>query len=121
MYPPIYEVCSQDTGVTDLIGNNPVRFSAFGESKQNGERPYAVWQLVSGTPENFLNQRPDMNFFSIQVDAYAKDAKTARDIASALIYALELHAHVSAFNGEGRDTETRLYRYSFTVDWWVKR
>jgi hypothetical protein len=39
----------------------------------------------------------------------------------AIEYAIELVARVTSYNGETRDTETTLYRYSFDVDWIVQR
>ena len=93
----------------------------FGDAPQLGSRPYAVWQVVGGEPENYLNQTPDIDGITVQVDVYAKLASDAREAATALQAAIEPVAHVVRFNGEWRDPETRSYRVSFTVDWFVKR
>ena len=84
-------------------------------------QPYAVWQLVSGSPENFLGNRPDTDLYSVQVDVYASTADAARGVAKALRDALEGLAHITSWNGEGREPETRSYSYGFTVDFWVRR
>lgn len=121
MYPPIFSVCAADPAVVALLGPAPIRLSQFGEAKQGVAKPYAVWQIISGAPENYLNQRPDMDLFTVQVDVYGQDPDSTRDTAAALRYAIEGVAHVVSYGGEGRDPDTKNYRYSFTVDWWVKR
>ena len=79
-------------------------------------RPYAVWQVIYGAPENYLGNLPDADHFGTQVDVYAKTVSSAREVAAALFAALEPVAHVVAYNGEFREEITRDYRYSFTVD-----
>ena len=71
MYAPIFAVCSASAQVKALIGSNPVRLYLFGEAPQGVTYPYAVWQSVGGTPENFLAGRPDADSYTTQVDVYA--------------------------------------------------
>lgn len=121
MYPPIFSVCNADSAVLAALGPKPLRLYPFGEAPQGVATPYAVWQTISGAPENYLGQRPDMDQFTLQVDVYALDVDSARAAAEALRYAIEAVAHVVSYGGESRDPETKNYRYSFTVDWWVSR
>lgn len=121
MYPPIFEVCSADSSVTALLGTNPTRLWPFGEADYTPALPYAVWQIVTGAPQNYLGAVPDIDTFGIQVDVYAETASAARAAALALRSAIEPTAHVTAYLGEFRDTITRTYRYAFSVDWFVKR
>jgi hypothetical protein len=125
MYPPIFSVCFASAAVKALLGTSPLRFYAFGSAPQPGEPfyalPYAVWQSVSGFPENYINQIPDIDSHTLQVDAYSTTAAESRSIAAALRDAIEPHAHVVAWRGEEFENETKLYRYSFDVDWLVPR
>lgn len=121
MYPPIFSVCAANAAVLALLGSNPVRLYEFGKAPQNVVRPYAVWQRIGGSPENYLGGRPDIDLFSLQIDAYGTDSESARGVARAIEIAIELNAHVTSYNGELRDPDTNLYRYIFTIDWWVKR
>lgn len=121
MYPPINAICVANAGVQAVLGTSPTRFYPFGESVQSGAKPYAAWQVIGGSPENFINQAPDMDLFSLQVDAYATTATAARAVAQALRDAIEPYAHIVAWRGESREPDTKLYRYSFDVDWWVPR
>lgn len=102
--------------VTTMLGSVPTRFYPFGEAEESTPRPYAVWQLVSGSPENLLNEVPVEDAFSIQVDAYALTGTEASAVAKALRDAFEPHGYVTAYNGDFKESDTRLYRSSFTVE-----
>ena len=121
MFPPIFKVCAADAGVKAVLGTGPVRLYPFGEAPQGVQKPYAVWQTIGGLPENYINQRPDMDRFALQVDVYADTAAAARNAAKAMRDAIEPHAHITRWGGESRDPETNNYRVSFDVDWWTKR
>lgn len=121
MFPPIFQVAAADPGVTNLLGAAPVRLWPFGEAPEGTALPYAVWQLASGSPENYINQRPDIDSFAIQVDCWATSATEARNVGKALRDAIEPHAHITRWGGESRDNETGNYRLSFDVDWLTPR
>ena len=127
-YPPIFARANASSAVRALLktGTGALRFYLFGEADQNTLKPYAVWQTVGGSPENYINQVPDSDDWSTQVDVYAEGPNNtgpsvARSIAFALIEAFEPAAYVVSYNGEYREPETRLYRFSFTVDWITHR
>ena len=126
LYPPIFPLINASPAVKAIIGSNPVRFYQFG---QNGDQPpqypYAVWQRTSGAPENYLSQRPDMDSFSIQIDAYSDSttngATIVRNLAGAIRDAIEGDCHITSWLGESRDPDTKAYRFTFLCDWWVPR
>jgi hypothetical protein len=121
MYPPLFQVCAADSSVQSVLGTAPTRLWPFGEADPSPTYPYAVWQVITGGPQNYLGQPADADFFGVQIDVYAKTAEEARAVAQALRSAIESFAYVSSFLGESRDTITRNYRYSFSVDWIVTR
>lgn len=121
MFPPVFEVVSADSDVQSNLGSSPCRFYPFGEAPQNVTSPYGVWGVVTGTPENYVNQVPDLDTWVVQIEVFAKTASAARDAAEAVRNVIEPLAHIVAWRGESRDAETRLYRYSFDVDWMVSR
>lgn len=116
IYPPIFQLASASLTVKSLLGANPVRFYPFGEAPQNVAAPYAVWQTISGFPENYIGDRPDADSWTSQIDVYAQTASSARQVAAALRDALEGHGQVVRWNGELKDSATSLYRFSFDVD-----
>lgn len=123
MTAPIFTVCSADTGVQSLLEDTSgiLRLFLFGDAPQGEQAPYAVWQVVYGSPENYISGVPDIDSYGIQIDVYASEASVARDVAKALRDAIEPHAHIVGWNGESRDPSTRRYRVTFTVDWFVSR
>lgn len=120
MYPPIYTVAHADPLVTALLGTEP-RLYPFGQAPGTVTYPYAVWQVISGSPENYLAGRPDADGYGLQIDVYALDAESARTVADALQHAVELDAYVVSYGGESRDSDTGNYRSTFDVDWIVPR
>ena len=120
-YPPIFKVATSDPAVITLLGVNPIRLYLFGLAPPNPAGTYCVWQVIRGSPENFLAGRPDAEAYSLQLDIYAASADEARAAGHAIEYAVELSATITGYNGESRDTETGLFRYSFDVDWIVQR
>ena len=117
----IFEACATDPAVTALLGTSPVRLFPFGMAPAGVIKPYAVWQQVGGQPENYLAGVPDIDSMTLQVDAYATTSASARAVAAALRDAIEPVAHVVAWRGESRDSETGNYRVSFDVDWFIPR
>lgn len=122
MFPPVFEIVAGDTSVLDVLGDGPtVRVYPFGDALQNEKKPYAVWRIIYGSPENSLNDIPDTDTYGIQIDVYGLTQASARDAAAALRNAIEPTAYVVAWNGEWRDPETKNYTVSFNVDWVVYR
>lgn len=121
MFPPIFEVCSIDTDVQSIFGSTPCRLYPFGEAPQNVIKPYAVWQLVSGAPENYLDRVPDVDQFTIQIDVYANTVDASRIGAKVLRNVIQDYAYITVYTGDLRDPSTDNYRYTFSVDWFVHR
>ncbi|HBO0336554.1 TPA: DUF3168 domain-containing protein [Pseudomonas aeruginosa] len=121
MYPPIFKVCSSSLAVTAILGASPLRMYQFGLAPQLVVKPYATWQTISGSPENYLWGRPDADGFTIQVDIFSATAAEARDAAKAIRDAIELSAYVVRWGGESVDPDAKTYRVSFDVDWIVQR
>ncbi|MDU4943836.1 MAG: DUF3168 domain-containing protein [Mixta calida] len=121
MIAPIFSVCAASPAVNQLIGGDTLRLYPFGQQDDAVIYPYAVWQNVSGSPENYLAQRPDTDSFTLQVDAYADTPDEVIAVAAALRDAIEPHAYITRWGSQEIDSETKRYRYSFDVDWIVRR
>ena len=121
MYPPIFEIASASAAVTALIGSSPVRLWPFAQAPENSTLPYVVWQTIGGSPENYINNAPDIDQFSLQVDVYGTGAASVRAVAAALRDAIQGAANIVSWRGESTDFETKNYRFTFDVDWLVKR
>ena len=121
MTPPIFPLVAASLDVQAIFGSTPVRFYSFGRVPENTPYPYAVWQLSTGAPENYLGQRPDVDSLSVQVDVYAQAPGDARSGGEALRDAIEGAAHITLFRGEERDPSTNAFRVGFNCDFWVPR
>jgi hypothetical protein len=121
MHPPLFAIVSIDHDVQSEFGTNPVRIFPFGGVAEGTVLPYAVWQTVGGSPENYISNTPDIDSFLTQIDVYAKTVTSARSCAEVLRDALESHAHVVSWRGESQDQTTKNYRFSFDVNFLTAR
>lgn len=119
MLAPIVAVCKADPAVTALLGDSPLRLFAHGEAEQNVAKPYAVWQVVSGSPLNYVNGQPDTDRYGLQIDVYAKTAVSADQVVTALRRAIAKRAIVTGFGVDTVDSDTKNYRKGFDVAWLV--
>jgi hypothetical protein len=120
MFSPAYEIAKASGAVVAALGT-PLRFYSFGDAEQDGTKPYAVHQVVSGNPENYLDRVPDADSLLVQVDVYGKDMGATKTAATALRDAFEPVAHVTGYGGQTREIETRLWRVTFTVEFKAPR
>ena len=118
---PLFLVSEADPAMQSLLGTSPHRLYPFGYAPEGVAKPYVVWQVVTGSPENYLAGRPDLDGYTLQVDVYAESASSARAVTDALSRAIELQAYVTRWGGESKDNATKLYRSSFDIDWLVPR
>lgn len=121
MIPPIVALALQNPALVDLLGDDPFRFFAFGDAGDNTVYPYATYQIVSGSPENFLAGRPDADGWNLQIDCWAKSEADVLEVAKELRDSLELDSYITSWNGTSRDPVTRNYRFSFSVDFITER
>lgn len=121
MSAPIFAVCAADPAVQSMLGTQPTRLYPFGTAPEGVAKPYAVWQVIGGSPENYLAGRPEVDGYLLQVDIYGDSGSSARAVAEVIRNAIELTAYITRWGAESSDPETKLYRSSFDVDWLVHR
>jgi hypothetical protein len=108
--------------VQALLGPGPIRLWPAGRATQNSPRPYAVFQLVYGNPDNSLSCIPKEDLLGYQVDVYAKTASDAWDVAFALRDVYEAgYNQIVSWNNDEVEPATSLYRVGFTVEFWERR
>lgn len=119
MTTPIFTVCTAAPAVTALLGTGPTRLYPHGEAPEGTAKPYAVWQVVSGSPINYVNGVPDTDRYGLQVDVYADTASSAEAVWMALRKAIAQQAYITGFGIDARDKDTHNYRKGFDVAWLV--
>lgn len=122
MIPPLFQIMSASTAVRAAIGTPPsMRFFPFGEADQNTQKPYVTWQIISGIPENYIGQLPDIDDFRVQIDVWAVTQDSANSVAQAVRDAIEPHAYIVGSGNTTRDPETRAYRYMLDAEFYTPR
>lgn len=128
MYPPIFPQIKASSACRALLqgGTGELRFYQFGKAPQNVQKPYAVWRRVFGSPFNHMNEIPNTDAFTIQIDCYASPdnpngADQVRNVAIAIRDAIEPVSYITNWLGEGRDPQTDNYTFTFQNDWIVTR
>ncbi|WP_110685077.1 DUF3168 domain-containing protein [Salinicola aestuarinus] len=118
---PLFAVCAANPGVTAVLGSEPTRIYPFDQAPANVATPYATYQLITGIPENYLADRPDVDSVTLQVDVYAETGSSVRAAVVAMRDAIETRARIARWGEEDRDPDTGLRHRSFDVDWIVRR
>ena len=122
MHPPVWDIASLDADVQSYLGADPVRLFPFGAAPDRITLPYAVWQTISGLPEDYITNAPDLDLFVVQIDVYANSPTEARAVGKALRDALEAgKASVSAYRGETKELKTERFRCSFDMSFLTPR
>ncbi len=116
----LFKLVANDDKCKALLGENPTRFYPI-IGVEHDETPFATYQTITGAPENMLGCRPQIDSFTVQIDAYAKTYQEVKKVAHAIRDAIELHCYVTSWRGVTRDHETKLYRLSFDVSIWSHR
>lgn len=121
MFPPVFATLLASAPVKALLGSTPLRVYPFGEAPQDVSKPYAVYQTIVGTPENYLSDTADMDGFTVQIDVYGSTMSSTRDAASAIRVALEAVAYVTNLREPPRESQTNNFRYGMDVDFFTER
>lgn len=120
MLPPIYTTLQASSIIRGIFGARP-RIYRMGEAPAKTSDPYAVWQLVSGVPENQLSGTPGHDRDTVQIDIYSTTDSGCEQAAIAVRDQMETVTHMTAYRTLPRDTETRNFRISMDFDYWYAR
>lgn len=128
MIPPLFPILSAAPGVTALLGASPnTRVYPFGEAPAKIIYPYVTWQIISGTPEIYLGQRPDIDDVRVQLDCWGdggagkNGASSVNSVADAVRDVLEEYGYMVDFGSTERDPDTVSYRYRMDFEFWTHR
>lgn len=79
--------------------------------------PYVVWMLLATVPSNHLSGVPGADRYSVAVDVFSTDRAQSDAMLVAARDAMEAIGRMtSGPQSLGRDSDTKLFRYTFTVD-----
>lgn len=116
MYPSsVFSMLNDASLHSSFLLGVPVRAYPFGDAPPNTPRPYLTFQLVSGIPDNCLDDPPDMDNERVQFSLWADNLDSLDLVAKTLRARLQQFGYVNSYADMGRDTETR--RYGIMIDW----
>lgn len=121
MNPDIFPILNANTAVKALLGSNPLRFYPYARAPQNVVKPYAVYNVYNGNPENYLDRVPDIDNKGTQIDIYATTSESVENVFTALRDALEPQGHMTSFSTPALDADTNLYTGRMEFDFWDGR
>lgn len=121
MLPAVFPLLASDSTVTGFIGASPVRVYRHGEAPQGVVAPYVTWFVVSGSPENELDETPKVDGYTVQVDCWSDSDAEVEQLAEAVRDAIEPSHHMTAVIANGRDAETMRYRIGMSFSFWTER
>jgi hypothetical protein len=105
------------SAITNIVGDRIWLLMA----PEGEARPYIVYFIVSGVPENTLSEAPQVDDQRIQIDIYVPET-TGTAIANALkdavLVAIEPIGHVVFGPWNAYEGEPRLVRWSMDLEYW---
>lgn len=117
MLPPVQQVLAGSTALVAIVGTRIYQQVVPADET----RPYVVWRLVSGVPENNLSEAPDIDDQRVQVDFYSSSPTQARQMCQAGRDAIEAATHIVFGPWKDYEVDTKLHRWSFDCEWWNPR
>ena len=124
MTVPIFKLLNESDEVKAFLkSGNILRVYEFGLAPDAPQKPYLVWQDISGVPQNHLDCPANTDHITIQIDIYTLEPLQLRNIREAVRKALELDnsCTVRDLRGNEREPITKLYRTGFDSNWFVDR
>lgn len=122
MLPQVFPLLSASSAVRALIGSRAYR---HGSAPQDVVAPYVTWFVVTGNPENTLEDLPRVDRYEVQLDCWSVNTgegpAQVETLAKAVRDALEPYAYMTAVVADTRDQETQRYRVALQFTFWHDR
>jgi hypothetical protein len=118
MLPAVYQLLRDSSAVTAAVGT---RIYRHGDAPQDVTRPYITWSVISGAPENALDEAPRIDNQTVQVNVWHDSDTGIETLAKDVRDAIEAEHHITQGPTNSRDPETMRYRISFIFTFWNHR
>jgi hypothetical protein len=119
MYAPLYRIALEDPVVFALLADTSesIRLWPFDQAPKDAPMPYATWQNIGGVPNNNVSDRPDADFFSVQVNVWAMTSAELWAVVEALRDVMEVDGcTIVRWGATVTDEITKALGYDFDVD-----
>ena len=117
MIPDIYSILN----VASVNAHVGTRIYGAGHAGDSPAYPYITWQVISGSPENYQGEAPNVDNARVQINVWARDEAAVRTAATAARDVLDAAGHQRMLMGPERDPETKSYRIQMDYSFWNQR
>ncbi|EMB7125462.1 DUF3168 domain-containing protein [Acinetobacter baumannii] len=116
---PIFRILNANSKIKALLGED---LKVYEDVAPSGiEPPYAVWQIITASSENYLDSQAKLDHVMYQVIVYDTDVIRATAIRAAIRSVLGDHSYILNSMINGKETQTKLFSRGFDANWFVKR
>lgn len=118
----LFEILGANQPVKNFFAKgSELKIYPWGRAPQDVKPPYAVYSVINGLPQNYLDNTPDIDAETTQINIYAANAGNARTAFLLVRDALEPYAHMTNYSTPDLDAETNLYSCRMEFDYWHDR
>lgn len=117
MTPRIDNLLASSSGLVAIVGGRIYRTQA----DDNALAPYVVWSIITASPENNLSDLPEVDEARIQIDCYSLSQSECRRMSEYAMGVVEPTYHVIFGPTEDKETDTKLWRWSFDLTSFTNR
>lgn len=125
MQPPVFSLLTTGapgTAVKAIVGTSPPMIWEDVVPQEFAlRRPYIVWSIIGGTPENYLDQVPTMDSGRVRIGVWSLSPTERRTLMAAVRTAIEPSAHMVGIPVGTYEEDTKLYGYWMDFQFWVAR
>lgn len=125
MFPPVFSLLttgSAGAAVKAIVGTSPPQIWEDVQPQDHAtKRPYIVWSVIGGVPENYLDQVPTMDSGRVRIGIWSTSVTERRNLMAAVRAAIEPSAHMVGIPVGTYEPETKLYGYWMDFQFWVSR
>lgn len=120
--PNPFPLLRADSLVVSLLGDSNGRIRAEeGRAKQGTAYPYVTWTVVDMIPQIELPETPKADACRVQVDCWADNRASVREVAIAVRDAIEPFHDMTTMQFYPPDPETNAYRAMLEFAFWLPR
>lgn len=117
MIPNIFAMLNV-AAVNAFVGS---RIYGAGHAGDDPEYPYVTWQILSGQPQKYLGEVPDIDNARVQINVFARSEQSARETATAVRDVMDTEGYQVLLIGPEHDPVTKSTRIQMDYSVWTER
>lgn len=115
MLPAIFTILNT-SAIQAYVGSSPVRIYRHGQAPEGVARPYITWFVVIGMPYDQIDGTPCGDMDTVQIDVWSESDAQVEALAALVRDAIESNGYTCRITANDFETDTKLYRIGFDVD-----